>query len=106
MDVKPLFIPLKTEFYEEFENGRKDTEYRVFGPRWNFDTCKEGRRVVLSHGYGKRRRMSGTIVRFSRCFAPDGLPGWVECYGERSGKTAALITIKLDKPKDSGTGAG
>jgi hypothetical protein len=30
---KPLFIPLKAEFFEAFERGEKDTEYRVYGPR-------------------------------------------------------------------------
>lgn len=31
--MKPLFIPLKSEFYEAFCNGTKDTEYRPYGQR-------------------------------------------------------------------------
>ena len=32
--MKPLFIPLKAEFFNAFERGEKTAEYRVYGPRW------------------------------------------------------------------------
>jgi len=35
MESKPLFIPLKTEYYESFERGAKPSELRVYGKRWN-----------------------------------------------------------------------
>jgi len=48
--MKPLFIPLKGEYFDQFQAGTKDTEYRVYGPRWNERTCAVGREVVLSRG--------------------------------------------------------
>lgn len=58
---KPLFIPLKTEYYEAFKNGTKTEELRKLGPRWNEKTCGVGRDVILSKGYGKQNRMKGII---------------------------------------------
>jgi hypothetical protein len=64
--MKPLFIPLKTEYYEAFEGGTKTEELRVYGPRWNHDTCRQGREVILSKGYGKQNRMKGRIWKFKK----------------------------------------
>lgn len=64
--MKPLFIPLKGEHYDRFERGEKDTEYRQYGPRWNEQNCQPGRPVILSRGYGKRRRLTGTVEAFNR----------------------------------------
>ncbi len=64
--MKPLFIPLKTEYYEKFQDGSKTDELRLYGKRWNENTCQIGRYVVLSLGYGKQNRMSGTIWRFKK----------------------------------------
>ncbi|OPY70470.1 MAG: hypothetical protein A4E62_01557 [Syntrophorhabdus sp. PtaU1.Bin002] len=66
MTLKPLFIPLKREHFEAFENGTKTTEFRQYGPRWNERTCVVGRPVVLSLGYGKQRRLEGLITAFSK----------------------------------------
>ena len=63
---KPLFIPLKTAYYEAFASGEKRDELRLYGPRWNEQTCAPGRRVVLSKGYGKAHRLSGRIWKFKR----------------------------------------
>ena len=94
--MKPLFIPLKAQFYEAFENGTKDTEYRKYGPRWNADTCFIGRKVTLSYGYGKKRRLSGEIVVIYRETKPSTLPGWIDCYGDTKAD-ALCIKIKLDR---------
>lgn len=80
---KPLFIPLKREYFEAFERGEKREEYRPFGPRWNAETCRVGRTVVLSLGYGKARRITGIITSFRVDHHPERLPGWVECYGKK-----------------------
>lgn len=57
INMKPLFVPLKAEYFRAFERGEKTTEYRAYGPRWNEKTCIAGRDVLLSHGYsGKRIR--------------------------------------------------
>lgn len=95
--MKPLFIPLKSEFFDAFARGEKTTEFRRRGARWNAQTCVLGRRVVLSRGYGKKDRLAGTITGFHYDSIPSKLPGWLQCYGPNSGD-ASCITITLDKP--------
>lgn len=95
--MKPaLFIPLKTEHYEAFERGDKTEEYRPFGPRWNRATCKVGRRVTLSKGYGKRHRLHGVIVSFRVSEEPTRTPAWIGCYGDRQCE-AACIGIRVER---------
>lgn len=96
-----LFIPLRGEYFDAFARGEKRTEYRRRGPRWNAETCAVGRRVVLSRGYGKARRLTGVITGFSYDTIPAKLPGWLECYGPAAGD-AACITIALDAPPNAG----
>lgn len=64
--MKPLFIPLKTEYFVAFADGSKRDELRRYGRRWNEKTCKVGRDVILSKGYGKKNRMPGRIWKFKR----------------------------------------
>lgn len=63
-DEKPLFIPLRTEWYRQFEAGTKDTEYRAYGPRWNERTCRIGRAATVSHGYSGKR-LERKVAAFS-----------------------------------------
>lgn len=63
---KALFIPLKTKWFEQFASGEKTSEIRKYGPRWNEHTCRVGRRVLLSKGYGKQARLSGVIWQFHK----------------------------------------
>lgn len=91
-ELKPLFIPLKREYYEKFKSGEKDTEYRRFGPRWNGGTCFVGRPVVLSLGYGKANRMRGVIRRFYTKVMDSA--DWLACYG--SPDRAACIQISVE----------
>lgn len=63
---KPLFIPLYTQWYEEFANGTKTVEFRNYGPRWNEKTCRIGRKVTISKGYGKKNRLYGVVKGFKR----------------------------------------
>lgn len=65
-NLKPLFIPLKREYFEAFKSGVKTEELRRYGPRWNTETCTIGRPVTLSLGYGKAHRITGKIWRFKR----------------------------------------
>ena len=58
---KPLFIPLKKEFFEAFLSGEKTVEYRVYGARWNEKVCFPGREAILSCRYGKNRRIKGIV---------------------------------------------
>lgn len=60
-DMTPLFIPLATRWFREFESGAKTTEYRAEGPRWNARTLIPGRRAILAHGYSGRGRIPARI---------------------------------------------
>ena len=76
MQNNPLFIPLKTEYFDAFKNGSKKIEYRKYGNRWNEKTCIPGQSVVLSCGYGKQKRIDGIIrdikiVNINDCSARD-----------------------------------
>ncbi len=92
---KPLFIPLNAEWFDAFERGYKREEYRPSGGRWNDRTCRPGRRVTLSRGYGKQQRLHGVITGFRIDVAPCALPAWRSLYGDRG--PAAVITIELDR---------
>lgn len=94
-DERPLFIPLKGKFFDLFVGGSKDTEYRLYGARWNERTCREGRAVILSRGYGKRHRLRGVIEAFwTDCI--DAVPGFRECYPRATHwNVAACIKIKV-----------
>lgn len=91
--TKPLFIPLRREYFEEFRDGSKDTEYRLHGARWNERTCRVGRPVVLSLGYGKRHRLTGTVSSFHQ--STDLTPAFVACYPDAVLPIMACIGIKL-----------
>jgi hypothetical protein len=91
---KPLFIPLKGEYFDAFRDGEKDTEFRVYGARWNERTCTIGRSVVLSRGYGKSSRLTGVVAQFERLQARslNGLQriAWIKCYGSLELDVAAI----------------
>lgn len=93
--MKPLFIPLRRQFYEGFRDRSKTWEYRVYGPRWNEKTCPPGRPAVLSLGYGKQHRTDAVVREFVKNPTPAALPGWTECYGERPGLIAACIRLDV-----------
>lgn len=67
---KPLFIPLKELGFHQFATLVKVDEFRPEGPRWNAETCRIGRPVVLSCGYGVRRRLAGIVAGY-RVVGPD-----------------------------------
>jgi hypothetical protein len=71
--MKPLFIPLKTQWFREFEAGTKNTEYRAYGPRWNERTCRVGRKATVSHGYSGKRleRIVAAFVSIPWAEAPE-----------------------------------
>lgn len=95
--IKPLFIPLKREFFEAFRDGTKTWEYRPAGRRWNHHTCWIGRPVVLSLGYGKAHRLRGTVTCFTVSMEPTTTEAWKACYGDKHpGAWAACIGITLE----------
>lgn len=63
---RPLFVPLRAEFFDAFAAGVKTDELRRYGPRWNERTCVVGRPVILSRGYGRSRRLTGRVERFKK----------------------------------------
>lgn len=87
--VKPLFVPLKKQYYEDFVTGNKDTEYRKYGPGWNERTCQIGRTVVISMGYGKYRRSKG-IIRSFDVIDSSTIPSAREVYGPVKIELAAI----------------
>jgi len=89
--AKPLFIPLKTEYFEAFKAGTKTFEYRRYGPRWNERTCPVGRPVVLSKGYGKQHRLTGVVAEFRQRYMATN--DWLDCYGTPG--FAACIRVAL-----------
>ncbi len=95
---KPLFIPLKTQYFEAFECGSKTSELRVYGARWNEKTCYIGREVVLSKGYGKKHRLHGMIV-FTEIVSARELQSHrealLDCYGHLD---MNIITIHIQTP--------
>lgn len=93
--MKPLFIPLKGEYFDQFAKGEKVTEYRPYGLRWNERTCSVGREVVLSRGYGKAHRLRGTVAAFEARTDVTQSPVWLAIYGKRHLR-AACITVSID----------
>jgi hypothetical protein len=89
---KPLFIPLCAEFFDAFACGAKGTEFRLLGSRWNATTCRIGRAVTLSRGYGKSRRLSGIVAGFAEV-GPNADPAIRRVYP--FGDSLAAIEIAL-----------
>lgn len=100
--MKPLFIPLKTKHYEAFADGTKRVEYRRYGPRWNEKTCRTGRPVILSKGYGAKDRRTGQITGFQIrngdgfMFSDSERADIKACFGTLE-IALACIHISLDK---------
>lgn len=89
---KPLFVPLTRHWFEQFERGEKATEFRLYGARWNERTCRIGRPVTLSLGYGTKRRLTAVVSRFE-LVGPDADPAIREVYP--SADLIAAVGIKV-----------
>jgi hypothetical protein len=108
--MKPLFIPLKSEYYNAFADGSKCEELRRYGPRWNEKTCTVGRDVILSKGYGKSQRMSGSVWRFKKqhgsTFGSTYKRAILDLFGTLDIEIAciSIVVFKLDKTKPDFSG--
>lgn len=95
--LPPLFIPLRAQYYDAFENGTKTCELHRYGPRWNEGTCVLGRRAVLSKGYGKAHRLVAVVTAFSKALpaelAPSDRLAATLIYGDED---FSLAVIGLD----------
>ena len=95
---RPLFVPLYRRYFEQFESGEKKFEFREYGPRWNERTCRIGRAVVLSMGYGKARRLRARVVSFERKETHgDGWAGVFSELGRAQVNVMAVIGIEIEK---------
>lgn len=92
--TKPLFIPLKREWFEAFERGEKTVEYRAFGPGWNSTTCRPGRAVVLSFGYSGRRLSAN--IECLELLSPEAAPKVAAEFFP--GKVIAAIHLRDIRP--------
>jgi hypothetical protein len=77
--MKPLFIPLRTRWFNAFRSGEKRVEWRPYGPRWNATTLIEGRPVILSEGYSGPR-IEATIASWRAVPASEAPPEAREIY--------------------------
>lgn len=93
---RPLFIPLKREYFAAFERGEKTEEFRLLGPRWNEKTVWTGRAVVLSFGYGKARRLRGVVSSMRIECDTAKVPGFRECYGAQAYGPVMCIGIEIE----------
>ena len=90
MHDRPLFIVLRREWFEAFRIGSKTDEWRRYGPRWNENTCRIGRPVILSLGY-TAMRLHGVVSAFG-VHKASGPAATI--YGQ--GTVCAVIGIRLD----------
>ena len=81
---------LRHRFFDAFKAGEKTREWRRLNARWNADTCRLGRRVVLMRGYTRAGRLQGVITAYEVRPAPDG-----STYAP--GTPCAVMTIALDE---------
>src|SRR4051812_15141940 len=91
--TRPLFVPLKRQWFDAFQNGSKRVEWRAYGPRWNRRSAHRGRRVVLSLGYSGAR-LTGTVVR-TRCVRADDAPAAARAIYPHA-KYLCAIHVALD----------
>lgn len=107
IEMKPMFIPLKAEYFDAFADGSKREELRRYGPRWNERTCSVGRQVVLSKGYGKQSRMAGRIWKFKQqhgsLFGSTYKAAILHVFGTLDIEIAC-ISIEINQANTSSTG--
>lgn len=93
---RPLFIPLRAEYFAQFAQGEKEVEYRAYGPRWNERTCELGRPVVLSLGYSGAR-LNARVIGFERRRMS------TEIYGPR--RQIAVIRLSVERSAQRSMGS-
>jgi hypothetical protein len=71
--VKPLHLVLKPKWFDEFAAGRKTTEWRRHGRRYNQASLPPGRAVTLRRGDTKTR-LDGRVIGTHIVAAGDAPP--------------------------------
>ena len=92
---KPLFIPLKTEYFNAFKSGEKSVELRnAKDKRWSANNCSVGRAVTLSRCYGKHERLSGVVAAFAVLHVDEleapSRAAFKACYGEAANYVSCI----------------
>ncbi|MCP3928063.1 MAG: hypothetical protein GY705_03060, partial [Bacteroidetes bacterium] len=99
MIMKPMFIPLKSQFYYQYKKKKKDTELRLYGNGFNERTCTVGRKVVLSKGYGKHERLTGYIknfkVKHATLLNKSSRLAIKKCYGNLNVNIACIYIVGI-----------
>ncbi len=97
--MKPLFVPLFREYFENFESGKQRVEIRPYGPKWNRGTCWPGRPITISYGYGKQRRIHGVVskVIITEHMSLAYIEDWhIDAVNEIYGSSKKWILIYVD----------
>lgn len=93
--TRPLFVPLKTCWFEAFRLGSKRVEWRAYGPRWNRQTAHRGRCVTLSKGYSGAR-LSGVVISARKVRADLAPQGAREIYPNAQYLCAIHVALRGD----------
>lgn len=96
---KPLFVPLAGVWFDQFASGVKTWEHRLARRQWNTRQVYVGRRVTLSRGYGKSRRLHGVITQVLERPYSD-MPEDMSFYRDVTPATM-FISFKIQLDKDS-----
>ena len=92
--MKPLFCPLKKQYFNQFKDGTKSTEYRGYGRQWTERTVIIGRPITLSCGYNGER-IHGIISSLDIISIGESPVVAQELYSGRYDKICAIsITIQ------------
>lgn len=100
--MKPLLIPLRSVYFEQFKEGTKTHELRKSGGKWNPKTCPIGRDVILSKGYGRKSRLRGWIIGYAdvpvSSLRQQEQHDFKACYGDAP--RVFIIDIEVEKTND------
>lgn len=94
---RPLFIPLRAQWFDLIESGEKRHEYRAYGPRWNERTCRVGRSAIVSRGYGTAHRLAKVVASFATLDWANAPPEAQAIYPD----AAYIARIELAPPSPS-----
>ncbi|WP_131667393.1 hypothetical protein [Psychrobacter pygoscelis] len=96
--MKPLFCPLKKEYFLQFKNNEKTVEYRAYGKQWNEKTCTIGRLMNLSLGYNGERILA-VITNFTVININQAPQAAIDIYKHKTNQIAC-IGVSLDTDKN------
>ena len=93
--TKPLFIPLKKEYFEQYKDGSKHYELRKPEKQFQLKYLWPGRAVTLSCGYSGDRlytKIAGAEIWHSGDLGKDDQKACLNCYGQHG----EVVKINFD----------